>query len=56
MNLIKSHNNIRDMFSNQSPPMVSVPCGGGPDVVKTRIEEVFHMWLGFAERYAYRAH
>ena len=45
-------NNISDMFANKSPPMVSVPCGGGPDDVKTRIAAVFHMWLGFAERYA----
>jgi len=44
-------NNISDMFANKSPPMVSVPCGGGPNDVKTRIAAVFHTWLGFAERY-----
>lgn len=44
--------NIPEMFENQTPPIVSIPCGGGAEEVKSKIVHVLDGWLNFAQRYA----
>ena len=44
--------NIPDLFKNNTPPMVAIPCGGSVSEVRSRIVEVIQGWLDFARRYA----